>query len=78
MLARRAAAPTAIECKWSAKDIDPANLKVFRRHYPRGDTYVVAHDVQRPFTRTVDDVTLTIVGLSDLVERLRPGSGRRE
>lgn len=78
VLARRGAAPTAIECKWSAKDLDPANLKVFRRHYPRGDTFVVAQDVDRPSARKIGDLTLTLVGLSHLIERLRLGQGRRE
>lgn len=78
VIARRAATPTAIECKWSARDLDPANLKVFRRHYPRGDTFLVAHDVDRPAVRRIGDFTLTIVGLSDLIERLRLGRGGGE
>src|SRR5574341_1160028 len=70
VLARRAATPIAIECRWLARDLDPANLKVFRRQYPKGDTYVVAADVERPLVRRARDVTLTVIGLKDLIERL--------
>jgi hypothetical protein len=77
VLPRRAPGPTAIECKWSARDLDSTNLKVFRRHYPRGDTFVVAADVDRPSVRRTGDVTLTVIGLKDLIERLGAGRGRR-
>ncbi|MBI4422073.1 MAG: ATP-binding protein [Gemmatimonadetes bacterium] len=77
VMARGTTAPTAIECKWSARDIDLTNLTVFRRHYPRGETFVVAQDVDRPAIRRSGDITFTIVGLRDLIERLRPGRGRR-
>jgi predicted AAA+ superfamily ATPase len=77
VLARRGSEPTAVECKWSARDLDLANLRVFRRHYPRGDTFVVAADVDRPSVRRAGDVTLTVIGLKDLVERLRGGAGGR-
>jgi len=77
VIARRAAAPVAIECKWSARDFDPANLRVFRRRYPRGETFLVAHDVERRSARTIDDFTLKVVGLHELIEALRVGRGRR-
>lgn len=77
VLARRATAPVAIECRWSARDLDPTNLKIFRRQYPKGDTFVVAADADRPSGRQAGDVTLTVIGLRDLVERLRAGGGRR-
>ena len=31
----------AIECKWDAGAFDPAALKVFRSHYPKGCNYLV-------------------------------------
>jgi hypothetical protein len=71
VLARRAAAPVAIECKWSARDFDPANLRLFRRRYPRGESFLVAQDVERRSTRTIDDFTLTVLGLPDLMGALR-------
>ncbi|MBI4541781.1 MAG: ATP-binding protein [Gemmatimonadetes bacterium] len=77
VLARRASAPVAIECKWSAKDFDPGSLRVFRRRYPRGDTFLVAHDVERRSARTVDDFTVTVIGLRELIQALSAGRDRR-
>ena len=31
----------AVECKWDAGAFDPAALKVFRSHYPKGRNYLV-------------------------------------
>jgi predicted AAA+ superfamily ATPase len=70
VLARRPRAPVAIECKWSVKEFDPANLRVFRRQYPRGETFLVAHDVVRRTARRVDDFSLTVIGLRELVAAL--------
>lgn len=70
VLLRRGRDPVAIECKWSADDLDVGNLAVFRRHYPAGPSYVVASDVRRPMEREVDGVKVRIVGLRDLVDEL--------
>jgi hypothetical protein len=78
VIARRGAAPAAIECKWSAKDFDPGNLRIFRRHYPKGETFLVAHDVDRPSVRTIDDFRLTIVGVHDLAAALLRAPPRSE
>jgi len=67
---RRGGAPVAIECKWSAGDFDPGNLQAFRRGYPNGDNFVVAHDVDRSFTRTSGEITVRFTGLRSLVRRL--------
>lgn len=71
ILARRGKPPIAIECKWSAGKFDPENLLKFRKHYPAGDNYLVAHDVDRASSRTLDGVRLQVVGVTDLVARLR-------
>ena len=78
VIARRSAAPVAIECKWSAKDFDPGNLRVFRRHYPKGETFLVAHDVDRPFVRTIDAFRLTVVGLEGVVAALLRGPAHQK
>ena len=62
--------PIAIECKWSASEFEPANLKSFRRQYPEGDIFVVASDVGRSFHRTYDDVVVRYVSLQDLISVL--------
>jgi len=63
--------PVAIECKWSATDFDPTHLKAFRRRYPRGESLVVAHDIERSFARTYGDVPVRFVNLRELIERLK-------
>jgi len=64
--------PLAIECKWSASDFDPTNIKSFRRQHPRGDNLVVAADAEKAFTRTCDDVRAGFVGLKELIGTLVP------
>jgi predicted AAA+ superfamily ATPase len=70
ILAKRRSEPLAIECKWSASDFDAANLKAFRRQYPRGNNFVVATDVTKAFTRSYEDVPVNFVNLMTLVDML--------
>jgi predicted AAA+ superfamily ATPase len=67
ILARSQGSPSAIECKWSASDFDASNLQAFRRVYPRGDNFVVANDVERPFTRIYGEISVRVVGLHHLI-----------
>jgi hypothetical protein len=67
---RRGRDPVAVECKWSANALDARNLEAFRSHYPAGESYVVASDVERPLEREISGVKLTVVGLEDLVRRI--------
>jgi len=73
VLATNPAAPVAIEVKWKASAFDPANLKVFRTTYPEGSNYLVAHDVDRPFTRRYGDLAVRVVGLGQIPEIVTPG-----
>jgi hypothetical protein len=76
ILRRKPEAPTAIECKWSATDFDPANLKIFRKQYPQGENLVVAHDVDRPYDREYQDVKVKFVGIAELARlQALAGSG---
>lgn len=61
---------TAIECKWSADQFEPASLKVFRRLYPQGSNFVVAQDVDQPFSRDHQELKVEYVGLKDLISVL--------
>jgi predicted AAA+ superfamily ATPase len=70
VLVPRAGGAIAIECRWSAADLDARNLAIFRRRYPRGPNFIVAHDAPRPVTRRVDGVEVTVLGLGDLVGQL--------
>jgi hypothetical protein len=42
------------ECKWSANNFDPTNLMAFRYQHPEGENLVLAHDVERAFTASME------------------------
>ena len=67
ILAKRQSEPMAIECKWSSSEFDPANIKAFRKQYPKGNNFVVAADVKRTFSHAYDDIQVRFVGLEDLI-----------
>ena len=71
IVARRGEAPIAIECKWSYRDFDPRNLKLFRHRYPQGDSYVVGADVDRVMDRQYEGLNVKFVGLDTLIESLK-------
>jgi hypothetical protein len=60
--------PIAIECKWSAADFDPSGVWAFRGTYPKGETFVVANDVDRAFRRRSDGIDIHFVGVRGLIE----------
>jgi len=70
VLAERGQPPTAIECKWSASEFDAKNLAAFRRAHPKGKNFLVSQDVDRAYTRQCGDLTIEVVSLPALVERL--------
>ena len=70
VVAGRGRPPMAIECKWSATEFDPHNLKRFRDRYPEGDSLVVAADVEKPFVRNYKGIEATFVNLTGLIDAL--------
>lgn len=69
VIARRGRrAPVAIECKWRAKEFEPGNLQIFRKHYPAGDNYVVVAERVRVPLRQFGDLTVRFVGLDEVGE----------
>lgn len=56
----------AIECKWRDNDFDPANAKVFLRHYDKAQVYVVSHNVSHPYSRRYGDFTFKFINLAGL------------
>jgi len=60
----------SIECKWSANSFGWKNLTSFRQQYPKGLNYVVSHDIDKPYTRTVNKNTIHFVSLKDLITQL--------
>jgi len=67
---RRGKPAAAIECKWSAGEFEARNLVAFRQAHPRGDNFVVARDIQRPYRRSVAGVDVQFVNLDSLIARL--------
>jgi predicted AAA+ superfamily ATPase len=70
ILARRRSNPLALECKWSSRDFDARNIQAFRRQHPKGENIVVAHDVERAFQQSYDQISVRFEGLSALVAKL--------
>src|SRR5713101_7221027 len=70
VLARRGQPLLTVECKWSASAAAPDHLKAFRRQYPQGEHVVVAHDVERTFSRTYGDIAVRYMNLPACIEAL--------
>ena len=70
VVAGRGRPPVAIECKWSAAEFEPGNLKRFRERYPEGDSLVAAADVEKPFVRNYKGIEVTFVSLTGLIDAL--------
>lgn len=70
ILSKRGTPPVVIECKWSAAEFDSVGLKAFRQRYPAGDSYVVAHDVERPYAKEYDDFKVQFVSLNQLIQNI--------
>lgn len=60
----------AVECKWESSSFIPSSLLAFRRQYPQGHNFVIAHDVDRAFTRDYNGVSVRFVNLSQLLKKL--------
>ena len=78
ILARGSRDPIAIECKWSANNFNTRNIRSFRRRYPEGENWIVAHDIDQSYRRRVDDLELRFIGTPDLLkglQRMMKGAG---
>ena len=71
VFAGRGKKPIAIECKWSASNFDPAGMQAFRRHYEKGENYVVVNDVDRPVRRSFGNIEVILTNISGLIRALR-------
>ena len=72
VLARARELPIALECKWSASRFSPRALLAFRRQYPDGENFVVAHDIDRAFTRNYNGIQVKFVSLDALIAEISP------
>ena len=70
VLTRSRQMPIVVECKWSATGFSPRQLLAFRRQYPEGSNFVVAHDVDRPYTKTYNGITVNFLNLNTLITEI--------
>lgn len=62
--------PLAVECKWSADEFDDTNLQAFRRQYPAGENVVIAHDIDRSFTRHLGSISVRFESLKHFAAQI--------
>lgn len=72
VLTRARGLPIAIECKWAASGFSPRSLLAFRKQYPEGENFVVAHDVDRSFTSDYNGIQVKFVNLDTLIAEIYP------
>jgi len=70
VIVERGRNPIAIECKWSANDVDPAGLKAFVGRYPKARCMVIAQDVDRTYLKRFGDLAVTVAGLDAAMRQL--------
>ena len=70
VLATQRKKPLAIECKWSANNFDPTNLRAFRHQHPEGNNLVLAHDVDRSFTQRYGDLHVRFQSLHSFADSI--------
>ena len=72
VLTRARGLPIAIECKWAASGFSPRSLLAFRKQYPDGENFIVAHDVDRAFTNTYNGIQVKFMNLDTLIAEMSP------
>lgn len=70
VLAERRREPVAIECKWTASEFDSTGLAAFRRQYPKGENFIVARDVSKPYARAYGELKIRFVNARDLIKEI--------
>ena len=70
VLTRSRKMPIAVECPWSAEGFSPRQLLAFRRQYPDGINFVVANDVDRPYTKAYNGISVMFVNLNTLIAEI--------
>lgn len=71
VISRRSQPPIVIECKWSQEHFDPKNLKAFRRVYSEGLNFVVCSDIDRPYVKKFDSISVNLVSLVTLINKIK-------
>ena len=60
----------AIVATHETAEVDASGLIAFRRQYPRGESFIVAHDAKQSYIHRYGGISARIVGLPELIETL--------
>jgi uncharacterized protein len=71
LIPRKGHLPVAIECKWSARNYEAGNLKVFRRRYPQGLNWAICHDIEEPHVGQAKGMKIQFMNVEHLGELLK-------
>lgn len=61
---------TAIECKWTARTLQPKNLDAFRALYPEGRNLIVVGQTGDGFSRKIGEHRVEVCSVQDLAGKL--------
>jgi len=70
VLTQQGKGPMAIECKWKAENFERRNLAAFRKQYPEGQNWIVCQNVDRPYGRSFDRLSVEFMSLEEMSRRL--------
>ena len=70
VVVRRGKPIVAIETKWKADTQELGNLPSFHQSYPGAEKVILAHDVDRSFTRTIKGMQVRFMSLASLINFL--------
>jgi hypothetical protein len=59
-----------MECKWSAKDFDPAGLQAFARNYSQARLLAVAADARPAFRREHGGQKVEFMGMNEAISTI--------
>lgn len=60
----------AIECKWKADQLDERNVEAFLYQYPAAKVFVVAQDVDHPYSQRYRGAQVMFISLDGLIDSL--------
>lgn len=70
VLSKPGAEPIAVECKWSAANFQPGNLKAFKALYPKSRCAVVSNDTDKGYPKMFGGMKVEFFGLRGLMGEL--------
>lgn len=69
ILVSRNKPPAVIECKSTDSAFNPDGLLAFRSHYPEGENFVTAQNIDLPYSKNYKGVQVHFLSLTELIKR---------